>query len=109
LAGTVARSGDPNADAALTGGMLESPKERQEHRLVVETVAAALRPVCRALDVPESPSIVALRNVSHLATRLSGVLSAVRIADAKCGAAVAQGGDLLCERLVDGIVARRRS
>ncbi len=74
LAGTVARSGDPTADAALTGLLLGSAKERQEHRLVVDEVAAALRPVCRALDVPEVPSIVALRNVSHLGTLIEGEL-----------------------------------
>ncbi|HEX3542119.1 MAG TPA: isochorismate synthase [Acidimicrobiales bacterium] len=74
LAGTVARSGDPTADAALTGRMLGSAKEREEHRLVVAEVAAALGPVCRALDVPEGPGIVALRNVSHLGTLIEGEL-----------------------------------
>ncbi len=74
LAGTVARSGDPTADAALTGRLLDSAKEREEHRLVVDEVAAGLRPVCRALDVPEMPSIVALRNVSHLGTLIEGEL-----------------------------------
>ena len=74
LAGTVARSGDPAADAALTGRLLGSAKEREEHRLVVDVVAEALRPVCRALDVPESPAIVALRNVSHLGTLIEGEL-----------------------------------
>jgi menaquinone-specific isochorismate synthase len=74
LAGTVARSGDPAADAALTGLLLGSAKEREEHRLVVDAVASALQPVCRALDVPEVPSIVALRNVSHLGTFIEGEL-----------------------------------
>ncbi|MDQ6617296.1 MAG: isochorismate synthase [Actinomycetota bacterium] len=74
LAGTVARSGDPTADAVLTGLLLGSDKEREEHRLVVDEVAAALRPVCRALDVPVVPSIVALRNVSHLGTVIEGEL-----------------------------------
>jgi menaquinone-specific isochorismate synthase len=74
LAGTVARSGDPHADAVLTGQLLGSAKEREEHRLVVDEVAAGLRPVCRALDVPEVPSIVALRNVSHLGTLIEGEL-----------------------------------
>jgi len=74
LAGTVARSGDPTADAALTGRLLRSAKEREEHRLVVDEVASALRPVCRALDVPSVPAIVALRNVSHLGTLIEGEL-----------------------------------
>jgi len=74
MAGTVARSGDPTADAVLTGQLLGSSKEREEHRLVVDEVAAELRPVCRALDVPVAPSIVALRNVSHLGTLIEGEL-----------------------------------
>lgn len=76
LAGTVARSGDPDADTLLTDALLASPKERQEHRLVVDEVAAALRPVCRHLDVPGTPSIVPLRNVSHLGTFIDGQLVA---------------------------------
>jgi menaquinone-specific isochorismate synthase len=74
LAGTVARSGEVEADARLVDAMLASDKERHEHRLVVNAVAAALSPVCDKLDVPEVPSVVSLRNVSHLGTRLSGRL-----------------------------------
>ncbi|MGH9124001.1 MAG: isochorismate synthase [Acidimicrobiales bacterium] len=75
LAGTVARSGDPTADAALTSRLLDSPKEREEHAMVVDAVAEALRPACRALDVPQAPAIVALRNVSHLGTLIEGELA----------------------------------
>jgi menaquinone-specific isochorismate synthase len=75
LAGTVARSGDPRADDRLTRAMMTSTKEREEHRLVVDQVAAGLRPVCERLDVPESPSIVPLRNVSHLGTPIAGRLT----------------------------------
>jgi menaquinone-specific isochorismate synthase len=74
LAGTVARSGEVDADNRLIDAMLSSDKERHEHRLVVDAVAAALSPFCARLDVPEVPSIVSLRNVSHLGTRLSGEL-----------------------------------
>lgn len=75
LAGTVARSGDPRADERLTEAMMSSAKERQEHRLVVDQVAAGLLPLCDRLDVPDSPSIVPLRNVSHLGTPISGRLT----------------------------------
>jgi menaquinone-specific isochorismate synthase len=74
LAGTVARSGEVSADNRLVAAMLASDKERHEHRLVVDAVAAALAPLCTWLDVPDVPSIVPLRNVSHLGTRLSGEL-----------------------------------
>ena len=76
LAGTIAHSGDPEVDARLTAGLMASAKERHEHRLLVEAVAEALAPLCSSLDVPEAPSIVSLRNVSHLGTRLSGLLHA---------------------------------
>lgn len=79
LAGTVARSGDAAADAALTGYLLASAKERAEHRFVVDEVANTLRPLCRALDVPDIPSIVALRNVSHLGTLIKGELRDVDV------------------------------
>jgi menaquinone-specific isochorismate synthase len=74
LAGTVPRSGDPAADDRLVFAMLASDKERHEHRLVVNAVAGALSPLCARLDVPDVPSIVSLRNVSHLGTRVSGEL-----------------------------------
>lgn len=75
MAGTVGRSGDPTADAALAVQLLGSAKEREEHRLVVDAVAAALHPLCRAVDVPDEPSIVPLRNVLHLGTPVDGELS----------------------------------
>ena len=74
MAGTVARSGEPEADARLAAGMLASHKQREEHALAVEAVADALRPFCTALDVPEEPSVVSFRNVSHLGTRIVGRL-----------------------------------
>ena len=74
LAGTVARSGDDEQDRALIAGLLASPKERWEHQLVVDALAKSLRQVCPTLDVPSTPSIVGLRNVSHLGTFLTGTL-----------------------------------
>lgn len=75
LAGTVARSGDTAADDALVAGLFASAKERWEHHLVIDTLAAALRPFCETLDVPEHPTVLGLRNVSHLATFISGRLA----------------------------------
>ena len=40
-----------------------------------------LRPLCDELDVPRSPSIVPLRNVSHLGTLITGSLHASEVAD----------------------------
>jgi menaquinone-specific isochorismate synthase len=73
LAGTVARSGDPATDDALVAGLMSSAKDRHEHQLVVDEIADKLRPFA-ALDVPATPSIVPLRNVSHLGTSIKGAL-----------------------------------
>jgi menaquinone-specific isochorismate synthase len=75
LAGTVARSGDTATDAALLAGLMASGKDRHEHQLVVDEIASKLRPLCRHLEVPAVPSVLALRNVSHLGTELRGTLA----------------------------------
>ena len=74
LAGTTARVGDPDADNAAAAALLASEKDRSEHRLTVDGVAAALAQWTSALDVPSGPSVVALRNVTHLGTRITGTL-----------------------------------
>lgn len=75
LAGTVARSGDPEEDRHLAAGLLASAKERSEHRIVVDAIIAVLAPLCERLDAPEVPHLLALRNVAHLATRITGTLA----------------------------------
>ena len=74
LAGTVAHSGDQSTDQAALANLLASPKTRHEHQLVVDAVAGRLRPYCSQLEVPPQPSVVALRNVSHLGSALRGTL-----------------------------------
>jgi menaquinone-specific isochorismate synthase len=74
LAGTVGRSGDPATDARLEAALLGSPKERAEHQVVVDAIAEALAPLCDELELPDGPTIVELRNVSHLATMIHGRL-----------------------------------
>jgi menaquinone-specific isochorismate synthase len=76
LAGTVARSGDPATDEALLAALMCSRKDRHEHQLVVDAIAAKLRPFCSSLDVPKAPTVMPLRNVSHLGTEIRGSLSA---------------------------------
>ncbi len=43
---------------------------------MVEVLCAALKDVCVELNVPEEPSVMSLRNVSHLATRINARLDA---------------------------------
>jgi menaquinone-specific isochorismate synthase len=74
LAGTIPRSGDPGTDEHLSAALLGSAKDRAEHRFVVDDVAASLAPWCTELHVPGAPSIVALRDFSHLGTLSEGRL-----------------------------------
>jgi menaquinone-specific isochorismate synthase len=76
LAGTVARSGDEHGDQLLIDGLMGSEKARREHQVVVDSITEALGPVCPTLDVPATPSVMGLRNVSHLATHITGRLPA---------------------------------
>ncbi len=74
LAGTIARGDTAREDADAQRDLARSGKSRAEHRYVVDAVAAALAPCCDQLDVPEAPSLVALRSVAHLSTRIEGRL-----------------------------------
>ncbi len=76
LAGTVARSGDAHGDEAHIAKLMSSTKARHEHQVVVDVLTGALSAVCDELTVPRQPSIVGLRNVSHLGTHIRGRLSA---------------------------------
>jgi menaquinone-specific isochorismate synthase len=76
LAGTVARSGDRAADDALVAGLLASTKDRWEHQVVIDQLTRALAPWCETLAVPDTPAVMGLRNVSHLATLITGRLAA---------------------------------
>jgi menaquinone-specific isochorismate synthase len=90
LAGTLwpDADGGPVAPAELARRLLDSGKDRHEHALAVESLTAALRPLCIDLDVPDTPDVIALRNVSHLASDVTGILDPddpaglLRLADA---------------------------
>lgn len=56
LAGSRPRSKDPATDQRLAAELLASAKDLHEHEVVASTVAAALRPYCKILDVPKTPS-----------------------------------------------------
>ena len=75
LAGTTRRTGDPTTDAALAAALLASAKNQIEHRVVVDMVHDTMLPWCSYLDEEPEASIVAVANVQHLGTHLSGVLS----------------------------------
>ncbi len=80
LAGTIGRSGDRSTDASKIAELLSSPKERREHAMVVEGLLNALAPLCAWLTAPDEPEVLELRNVCHLATRLTGQLAVPQVA-----------------------------
>lgn len=75
MAGTAARSGDPSADARLAASLLASAKDLSEHRITIDAVLDTLLPFCSYVDAEAEPSVVAMANVQHLATLVSGRLS----------------------------------
>lgn len=74
LAGTIRRTGDDNHDMALAATLARSSKDLEEHEFAVRSVASALAPHCLSMNVPESPFVLHLPNVMHLATDVTGVL-----------------------------------
>ena len=75
LAGTMRRSSDATRDDSLATALLDSAKDHAEHEYAVRSVALALAAHCTDLDVPETPRLLRLANVQHLATDVSGVLA----------------------------------
>lgn len=75
LAGTVRRRGDAQTDEGLAQQLLASDKDLAEHEYAVRSVARALATHCTDMDVPESPTVLELANVQHLATDVTGRLA----------------------------------
>ncbi|MGH3718180.1 MAG: isochorismate synthase [Pseudonocardiaceae bacterium] len=65
---------DGTDSGTLAAELLDSVKDRDEHRYAVDSLAQALRPFCTDLVVPTAPRVLQLRNVAHLATEVRGVL-----------------------------------
>jgi menaquinone-specific isochorismate synthase len=75
LAGTAPRGPNPREDAAIGAAMLASAKDVEEHKYAVASVRDALAPLCTCLEVEPRPSLLALANVHHLATKVTGTLA----------------------------------
>lgn len=72
LAGSAPRSDDPAEDARRGAALLASAKNRHEHALVIDEVAAALRPLCHDLVVPPEPTLLRTATLWHLSTTVAG-------------------------------------
>lgn len=75
LAGTIRKSGDEAKDLGLAASLAKSSKDLEEHEYAVRSVAEALAPYCSSTNVPESPFVLHLANVMHLATDVTGVVN----------------------------------
>jgi menaquinone-specific isochorismate synthase len=76
LAGTAPRGDDPVRDAALGTALLTSAKDTEEHGYAAAGVRESLARLCDELTVAPRPELLRLANVQHLATTISGRLSA---------------------------------
>ncbi|MFX4285811.1 isochorismate synthase [Janibacter sp. G349] len=74
LAGTIRRTGDDSHDLALAGSLARSSKDLEEHEYAVRSVADALAAHTSSINVPDSPFVLHLNNVMHLATDVAGVV-----------------------------------
>jgi len=81
LAGTAWRHEDATAGVSreadedtVAAELLASGKNREEHEYAAKSAADALGPHCTDLVVPETPTVLRLANVLHLATQVTGWL-----------------------------------
>jgi isochorismate synthase len=72
LAGTISIEGMADT-TAYTKWLRGSPKNRAEHRIVVDEIVVHLSDYCESVVADSEPSIVPLRSVAHLGTDISGV------------------------------------
>jgi len=74
LAGSRPRGATPAADRALAAELLASPKEREEHTLVVDMLRRRIAPYADTLTIPDTPAIMPLKNIQHLYTPVTAAL-----------------------------------
>jgi menaquinone-specific isochorismate synthase len=74
LAGTAKRHGAADDDAHAAEALRASPKERQEHAVVVDSIAARMRTFCTRVEHSAAPTVRQLRFVQHLWTPVTGEL-----------------------------------
>jgi menaquinone-specific isochorismate synthase len=88
LAGTIRRTGDDARDLALAATLARSSKDLEEHEYAVRSVAEALAPHCLSMNVPESPFVLHLPNVMHLATDVAAVVQHTAVTSLDLAAAL---------------------
>jgi isochorismate synthase len=74
LAGSAPRGEGEDEDRFIGQQLMTSGKDRIEHDLVVEDIAARLREYVSELEVPDAPSLARMATVQHLSTHIGGML-----------------------------------
>ncbi|HET8911382.1 MAG TPA: isochorismate synthase [Ktedonobacteraceae bacterium] len=74
LAGTAPRGSSEEEDQQIGQELLQSMKNAGEHRIVVDMIKQAMIRFCTQLQVANTPHLLKLKNVQHLATDISGEL-----------------------------------
>ncbi|MEN8041192.1 MAG: isochorismate synthase [Actinomycetota bacterium] len=74
LAGSAARGEGEIDDKRIADGLIASPKDREEHALVVDDLAKRLAPLTADLAIPDAPSLKQMATVQHLSTEIEGTL-----------------------------------
>lgn len=73
LAGSMDRGETEEADQRLGRALLDSAKERHEHRIVADKMRQRLAPLTDSLETPP-PSLLKLSNIQHINTPIRGLL-----------------------------------
>lgn len=112
LAGSAARSADPEEDRAAGEQLLSSAKDLREHAFVVNHLAEILAPMCDSFYAPNTPQLIQTNEMWHLATPITGTLkkpttTALELAvrchptPAICGTPTAAAKSLICTAETD--------
>lgn len=74
LAGTAGRGTDPDVDSAIAEGLAHSLKNKHEHLYAVQSMVNELKPFCSEVIFDSEPFSLALPDLWHLATDVTGEL-----------------------------------
>jgi menaquinone-specific isochorismate synthase len=74
LAGTAARGTDPDVDRAIADALSHSTKNLHEHAFAVDSLVATLEPFCDQISADPQPFSLALPDLWHLASDVTGHL-----------------------------------
>jgi menaquinone-specific isochorismate synthase len=75
MAGSIKRGQYAAEDDALARELMNNPKERHEHALVVDAIRENLAPLVTDLQIPDEPGLCRLSNIQHLESRIQGTLN----------------------------------